>query len=114
MNHHEHYDDVMCGIGDLGKVIPGTIGGFFTMHKEALADGALSKCEKELMALAIGIAVRCGGCITCHVKDALAAGATPEQVYETIGVAILMGGGPAAVYGNEARKALESFVAAPV
>ncbi|WP_062297915.1 carboxymuconolactone decarboxylase family protein [Demequina maris] len=114
MNHFEHYDDVMCGIGALGDHIPGTIKGFFNLHHAALEDGALTKSEKELIALAIAIAVRCGGCITCHVKDALSAGATPEQIYETIGVAILMGGGPAAVYGNEARKAVEEFVGAAV
>lgn len=113
MGHQEHYDDVMCGIGGLGDHIPGTIKSFFSLHHEALADGALTKAQKELQALAIAISVRCAGCITCHVKDALAAGATPEQIYETIGVCILMGGGPAAVYGNEARKALEAFIAAP-
>ncbi|NCD20422.1 MAG: carboxymuconolactone decarboxylase family protein, partial [Actinobacteria bacterium] len=49
------------------------------------------------------------GCIACHVKDALAAGATRDEVIETIGVAILMGGGPSVVYGAEAREALEQF-----
>ncbi|WP_062378133.1 carboxymuconolactone decarboxylase family protein [Demequina pelophila] len=113
MSHHEHYDDVMSGIGALGEHIPGTIKSFFSLHHAALADGALPKSTKELLALAIAIAVRCGGCITCHVKDALASGATPEEIYETIGVAILMGGGPSAVYGNEARKAVEAFAGVP-
>lgn len=113
---HEHqYDDVMGGIGKLGDHIPNQVGAFFKLHGAALADGALSKAHKELIALAIAISVRCGGCITCHTKDALAAGATPQEIYEMIGVCILMGGGPSAVYGNEARKAVEAFtgVAAP-
>ena len=109
LDHQHQYDDVMRGIASLGDHIPGTVQSFFSLHQAALADGALSRPTKELIALGIGIAARCGGCITCHVRDALDAGATAQEIYETIGVAILMGGGPAAVYGNEARKALESF-----
>ncbi len=113
MSHEDHYNDVMGGIGELGKEIPESVNAFFKLHHAALADGALPKATKELLALAIGIAVRCGGCITCHVKDALTSGATPEQVYETIGVAILMGGGPSAVYGAEAAKAVKEFAGVP-
>jgi AhpD family alkylhydroperoxidase len=61
------------------------------------------------MAVAIGIAARCDGCIALHVKAALKAGATRGQVHETIGVAILMGGGPASVYATEALVALDQF-----
>ena len=48
------------------------------------------------MALAIAICTHCEGCIAYHVHDALDAGATHDQVTETIGVAVMMGGGPAA------------------
>jgi AhpD family alkylhydroperoxidase len=68
---------------------------------------ALSKKVKGLMALGIGIAARCGSCIAYHTHDALKAGATRQQILETIGVAIFMGGGPAMVYGCEALAALD-------
>lgn len=110
-NFVEIESQVMDGMKALSAAIPGTINGFATMHKKALADGALTAATKELMALAIAIAIRCEGCIACHVKDALKAGATPEQVNETIGVAILMGGGPSVVYGGEAQTALAQFQA---
>ena len=64
------------------------------------------------MALAIAIAIRCEGCIAYHVHDAIAAGATREEIAETIGVAVMMGGGPAAVYGAEALEAAGQFGAA--
>ncbi len=51
------------------------------------------------MALSIGIAVHCDGCIAYHVYDAIATGATHAEVIETTGVTIMMGGGPAVVYG---------------
>lgn len=38
---------------------------------------------KELMALAIRIAVHCEGCVTYHMHDALGAGATPQEIAET-------------------------------
>jgi AhpD family alkylhydroperoxidase len=60
-------------------------------------------------ALGIGIAARCDGCIAYHVHDALKAGASRKEIVETIGVAVLMGGGPAAVYGTEAFAALNQF-----
>lgn len=62
-----------------------------------------------LIALAIGISVHCDGCIAYHVHDALAAGATRAEVMETIGVAVMMGGGPSVVYGCEAMEAVEQF-----
>ena len=64
---------------------------------------------KELIALAIGITVRCDGCIAFHVHDVVKAGATHDEIVEAIGVAIMMGDGPAVVYGSQALEALEQF-----
>jgi AhpD family alkylhydroperoxidase len=61
-------------------------------YKSATADGVLAAKTKELIALGIGIAVRCDGCIAYH--DALHAGASAEEINETIGVAVMMGGWP--------------------
>ncbi|NDJ85449.1 MAG: carboxymuconolactone decarboxylase family protein [Chloroflexi bacterium] len=83
--------------------------GFGQLHKASVADGALSGKSKELIALGIAIAVRCDGCIAYHVHDAIHAGASQDEIMETIGVAILMGGGPAVMYGAEAYEALTQF-----
>ena len=93
----------------LGKEIPGPMSGFSALHKSALADGALSRKSKELIALGIAVAARCDGCIAFHVHDSIKAGASRPEIVEAIGVAILMGGGPAMVYGCEALAALEQF-----
>ena len=53
--------------------------------------------------------MRCDGCIAFHVHDSLDAGATTAEISETIGVAVMMGGGPALVYGCEALEAVEQF-----
>jgi len=98
-------------IAELGREAPGPMSGFARMHAGAVTEGALDPQVKELMALAIAIAGHCEGCIAYHVHDALHAGATHEQVVETIGVAVMMGGGPAAVYGAFAFEALRQFEA---
>ena len=97
-------------VGTLSKENPGIAQGFGTLHKTCATDGALSPKTKELIALGIAIAIRCEGCIACHVMDAVKAGATQEDIVETIGVAILMGGGPSVVYGEKAYEAMQEFM----
>jgi len=84
---------------------------FAQLHKSGMGEGSLSSRHKELIALGIAIASHCTGCIAFHVHDALKAGATKEEIVETIGVAIVMGGGPAMVYGCEALEALNQYQA---
>lgn len=108
----EYYEHLKQLVGKLSSEIPGTMGGFGRLHQSAVADGVLSAKVKELIALGIAITVRCDGCIAFHVHDALKAGASHEEIVETIGVAILMGGGPSVMYGSEALEALEQFEAA--
>lgn len=105
-DYYHHLQSLMV---KLGNELPGPLSGFGQLHRHAVADGALSTKIKELIALGIGIAARCDGCIAYHVHDALKAGATRKEIVETIGVAILMGGGPATVYGAEAFEALNQF-----
>lgn len=83
--------------------------GFAATHKAALSDGALDTKTKELMALAISVATQCDGCIASHARGAAHAGATADEVGEAIGVAILMAGGPATVYGPRALEAFTEF-----
>jgi AhpD family alkylhydroperoxidase len=93
----------------LGRELPGAMAGFAGLHKAATAKTTLDTKTKELIALGIAVAVRCESCISFHVHDALAAGATHAEVLDTLGVAVMMGGGPAAMYACDAFAALEQF-----
>ena len=106
---HKHIKGLM---GELGREIPSVMEGFGKLHHAAVADGSLDPKTKELIALGIAISVRCEGCISFHVHDALEAGASRPEIVEAIGVAILMGGGPSLMYGVEAYEALGEFEAA--
>lgn len=93
------------------KSSPDILDGFMTMYKASMKEGALSNKVKEMMALSIGIAARCDGCIASHVKASLRAGATREELIETIDVAVMMGGGPSVIYGTQALNAVDQFLA---
>ena len=85
--------DVMRAFGDLGQA--------------ATADGALDKKAKELIALALSVAVRCDPCIGFHTQALAKLGATRQELDETLGVAVYMGGGPSLMYAASAIKAFD-------
>lgn len=83
--------------------------GFSALAAAATKDGALDKKTKELIALALGVAARCDGCIGFHAKALVDLGATREEVEETLGMAVYMGGGPSLMYAADAVAAFEQF-----
>lgn len=103
---YKYFEDRLA---QLGRQIPGPMSGFARLHKKGVEDGALSRKSKELMALAISIAVGCEGCIVYHVHDAVVAGATRQELLETVGVGLLMGGGPGSIYAVHALDAIDQF-----
>lgn len=82
---------------------------FGQLARASMAEGALSAKTKELMALAIGVAGHCDGCIGFHAKALVALGATRAEVEETLAVAIYMGGGPSLMFSANALEAFEQF-----
>ena len=90
-------------------VAPETAKGFSALHHAAMAEGALDVKSKELIALGIGIAKQCIDCIGFHVIAAKKAGASREDIAETVSVAIMMGGGPSFMYGAKALDAYDQL-----
>lgn len=89
------------------NAVPDVLRGFGGMFQAVMKEGALSVREKELIALAIGLAERCPPCMNLHVKKCLEAGATREQVLEAAGVTVMMRGGPAFTHVPEIIEALD-------
>ena len=97
---------------ELRRAIPEVYKGFGALHDSALADGALDTKTKELIAFAIAVSECCDGCIAAHAHAAVRHGASLQEGAEAIGVAILMTGGPATVYGPRGYAAFQEFHAA--
>lgn len=95
---------------DLGRELSAPMGGFARLHRKAMDDGVLPARVKEMMALAVSIAIGCDGCIAYHTHDAVKAGATRPELIETIGVGVLMGGGPGSIYAVHALDAVDQFL----
>jgi AhpD family alkylhydroperoxidase len=97
------------GILKLREAQPDALAGFSAMAKGAMKAGALSETHKELIALAIGVAGHCEGCIGFHAKALARLNVPREQLMEALAVAVYMGGGPALMYAAEAIHAFEEF-----
>ena len=108
-NHIELANDVSTGVRLLREALPEPMKAFGGLASAATAANALDTKTKELMAVAIGIAIQCDGCVAIHTKLARKHGASREELAETIAMAIYMGGGPASVYGAEALRAYDQF-----
>ena len=99
------------GILKLREAQPEAMSGFSALAKGAMKAGTLSETHKELIALAIGVAGHCDGCIGFHAKALARLNAPREQVMEALAVAVYMGGGPSLMYAAEAVHAFEEFAA---
>jgi AhpD family alkylhydroperoxidase len=110
------YRDVIRSLREptngLRDVTPGVWRAFGELHEAATADGEVPRRIKEAAALAISVVKRCDGCIAYHARAAARAGATPGEVAELLGVALLMDGGSASVYAPRAWEAFGEFAAA--
>ena len=110
-DHREFSKQVDGRAAKLFKAAPETMRAFQGLMDSVEKSGAIDSKIKELMALAIGIASRCEGCINYHIREAIKKGATRSEVVETASVAIEMGGGPATVYGAQALEAFDQLAA---
>lgn len=96
-------------IGELRKEIPEVAKGFSALAGAAVADGALDKKTKELIALAIGIVSKCDPCIGFHMKALIELGVTRSEIAEVAGMCMYMGGGPAFMYAADALAAFDEM-----
>lgn len=113
---HKDWKELIHGLSaplrELRSGTPEVMKGFSGIAQAALKANALDTKTKELIALGIGVAMRCDDCIGFHVKAAVDQGATREEILETLGMVIYMGAGPSVMYAAHAIEAFDQF--APV
>ena len=108
-NWSEHIKDIKGHMRTLRGDTPEVMKAFSGLAQAALAPKALDCKTKELIAVAVSVAIRCDDCIGFHVKAALEHGASREEVTEALGMAIYMGAGPSVMYASHAIEAFEQF-----
>lgn len=100
---------VSARLATLRSGVPEVMKSFGSLGRAATSDGALTAKTKELMALALGVAARCDPCIGYHVQALVKLGASRQELDETLGVAVYMGGGPSLMYAANAIAAFDEF-----
>lgn len=108
-SYKEITGDISAMVSKLRIELPEVMTGFSSLAQAATKDGALDKKTKELIALALGIAARCDGCIGFHVQTLVKLGVKREELVETLGMAVYMGGGPSLMYAADALRAYEEI-----
>ncbi len=87
---------------------PDQFAAFRTFSKAVFSAGALDVKTKQLLAVAVAHVTQCPHCIEGHTRQALAAGATPEEIMESIWVAAEMRAGAAYAHSAIAMETLEA------
>ena len=83
---------------ELGQLHPEIVKGFVALNNGAAKTQHLDAKTREFIALAVAITTKCEGCMDAHVRKAVAAGATKEEIAEALGVAIALNAGAAFTY----------------
>jgi len=101
--------NLRAGLREMRSGMPDVMRAFSGIAQAALQAKALDTKTKELIALAISVAVRCDDCIAFHAKAAVDQGATSDEIRETLSMAIYMGAGPSVMYAVHALDACKEF-----
>ena len=65
---------------------------FFALDTKAYLEGALPAKMKELMGLVASTVLRCNDCILYHLDRSVQEGVSREELYETLNIALVVGG----------------------
>ena len=84
----------------LGKGAAPAWESFLEFDKVALADGAIPKKYKELLAIAVALTTQCPYCLEIHKEAAVKAGATEEEIAEVAFVSAALRAGAAVTHAT--------------
>lgn len=108
MSYYEPKD--LARFGEIGKFRNELAEKFFEYYNAVTGtDGALTKREKALIALAVAHSEKCPYCIDAYTTACLEAGANPEEMTEAVHVAATMKAGITLVHGVQMHNGLEKL-----
>ena len=84
---------------------PEAMKAFVAFDKAALAEGAIPRKYKELMALAVAFTTQCPYCIELHSNKARETGASDPEIAESVLVAAALRAGGAITHGTHLLEA---------
>ncbi len=106
MNYYESKD--LNRFADFGRFRKELMDRFFQYYNKVTGeDGALTRREKSLIALAVAHSKQCPYCIDAYTTSCLENGASPDQMTEAVHVAASMEAGMVLVHGVQMHNVLE-------
>ena len=84
---------------------PEAMRAFIAFDQAALAEGAIPRKYKELMALAVAFTTQCPYCIELHSNKARELGTSDPEIAEAVLIAAALRAGGAITHGSHAMKA---------
>ena len=102
-DYHEHSD--LSLLSELQKLDGPGFAGFVALDKTVgRTDGAVPQKYRELIAIGVALTTQCPYCLDVHTANAKKAGATREELAETIHIAASLRAGAAVTHGLLALK----------
>lgn len=107
----DYYDSKdLKNFADVGKFKPELMEAFFNYYNKAVGqDGALTKREKALIALAVAHVKQCPYCIDAYTTSCLENGSNPDEMTEAIHVGAAMEAGINLVHGVQMQNKLKNL-----
>ena len=96
-------------INVLAQLVPETMQALVEVNDKVFQQGALTTKTKELIAIAVAHVTSCAYCIDIHTKNALRAGASEEEIAESIMVGVVMKASSALSHSVIAVNAIDEF-----
>ena len=91
----------------LAEQRPSVARALYKYKKEIFKPGALTVREKELIAVALSCLLRCETCLEFHADMAMEAGATKEDLRETLDVTMYMTGPSTLMWSSAIEKVVQ-------
>lgn len=102
-------DEYRSALRALKEEVPDSLGAFNSFYQQVMQEGVLDAKTKELIALAVGVAIHCESCVLLHTRAAHKAGASREEILEAAFVGVVMGGGPAFTFLPVVKRTLDEL-----
>ena len=105
MSNHYHDPGDLERLREMGKLAPEEFKAWAALDRiVGREEGAIPRKYRELIALAVAHTTQCVYCIEVHTKGAKKAGASKQEVAESVLLAAALRAGGAAAHGSLAMK----------
>ena len=105
MSEHYHDKANLRLLKEMAKLSPAEFDAWLSLDKiVGREDGKIPRKYRELIAIAVACTTQCPYCLDVHTKKAKAAGATREEVVESVLLAAALRAGAATTHGALALK----------